>query len=300
MSSTTQPPPPIRKIEPSQIGVGERLGTMLLDHFLMTLVAMVFFLPGFIYSFTISVGQIPPDFMKGGPAYIWLFGFALYFCKDCIDGRSIAKRILKLQVVNNSTGLAASPLRCFVRNITCILWPVEVIVALFNTERRLGDRIAGTKLVKFDPSIDQPKVNFPRIIVPIFISYGLMLLFAHGVPNFNSRRIHYIENSYNRAESANLEKLLSDSLGQSLTPEAQVYDSMTNAKVKYIVTILRLKENYMLGDKSFNKLKAQTLALIYSRFPKSAFTGDLIYFYKSQGVTQSWQTNMGTYPLTPK
>src|ERR1700735_2213180 len=89
------------------IGVGLRLASMLLDHFFMTIIAMVFFLPGFISLMVPASNPSPggpsPDFMDGVYGYIAIFGFALYFCKDIIGGRSIAKRILGLQVVNNSS-----------------------------------------------------------------------------------------------------------------------------------------------------------------------------------------------------
>src|SRR5579872_6053582 len=119
--------------ESTPIDVGLRLGSMLLDQFFMTIIAMVFFIPGFISTFSAafnaSHGQPNPDFMNGPYGYVGAFGFALYFCKDIIGGRSIAKRILGLQVVDNSTGKAASPFRCFLRNITCVLWPIEGFVA---------------------------------------------------------------------------------------------------------------------------------------------------------------------------
>lgn len=166
-------------IKNKQISVGTRLGSMLLDHFLMTMIAMVFAIPGIIVqvfsSFSTTPGQ-SSNFMEGSLGYISVFGFALYFCKDCINGQSIAKRILKLQIINNSTGQIASPLKCFIRNLLCILWPIEVIVAMTNTSRRLGDRIAGTKLVVFDPTNEQPKVHIGQILIPVIIAYGLMIL----------------------------------------------------------------------------------------------------------------------------
>ena len=163
-----------------QISTGTRLGSMLLDHLIMTMIAMVFAIPGLIFSvfetFGETQGQTTPSFMSGGFGYIGMLGFAVYFCKDCINGRSIAKRILKLQIVNNSTGQVASPLKCLIRNLFIILWPIEAIVALTNTSRRLGDRVAGTKLIVFDPTIEQPKVNIGQVLIPFVIAYFLMVL----------------------------------------------------------------------------------------------------------------------------
>ena len=48
--------------------------------------------------------------MSGVSGYLAMFGFALYFCKDIFNGRSIAKRILNFQVVDNYTGESGKPL----------------------------------------------------------------------------------------------------------------------------------------------------------------------------------------------
>jgi uncharacterized RDD family membrane protein YckC len=73
----------------------------------------------------------------------------VYFLKDSFYGRSLAKRITKLQVVNNATGEPASIARGFIRNVFIIMWPVEVLVSLFNPQRRIGDYVAGTKVVTY-------------------------------------------------------------------------------------------------------------------------------------------------------
>ena len=161
------------------ISVGTRLGAMLLDHFFMTMIMMVFFLPTMISTFSdafkVTHEQTDSNFMEGPMFYIAMFGFSLYFCKDIINGRSIAKRILKLQVVDNKTGQVATPLQCFVRDIFCVLWMVEVFVAMANTSRRIGDRVAGTKLVFYDPALEQPKINIGKTILPVIISYGIYI-----------------------------------------------------------------------------------------------------------------------------
>ena len=101
-----------------KISIGKRIAAMFLDHFFMTMIAMVFFIPsmvsGFGDAFKVSHEQTVPNFMGGALGYIGMLGFAIYFCKDCINGRSISKRILKLQIVDNSTGQVASPIKCLI------------------------------------------------------------------------------------------------------------------------------------------------------------------------------------------
>jgi uncharacterized RDD family membrane protein YckC len=285
------------------ISAGTRLGAMLLDHVFMTIIAMVFFLPtmisGFSEAFKVSHEQSDFNFMEGPMKYIYLLGFALYFCKDIINGRSIAKRILKLQVVDNKTGQVASPLRCFVRDIFCVVWPIEVIVALTNTSKRLGDRVAGTKLVHYDPTLEQPKSNIGKLALPVIISYGLIVLLMSLMPSMAMAKTDYSETSYNAKESKDLEKVITDSLGEYVTPDIRVYDTVKNGNLKYVSTILKLKENYIADDKSYDQLHEMTTNLIYSILPKETFTGKIKYVYQSSGQFQSRATTIGTY-IQPK
>lgn len=72
----------------------------------------------------------------------------IYLNKDCLQGRSPAKRILGFEVVEYPAGLPVSPSRCALRNITILLWPIEIIMLLINPNRRIGDYLAGTECVK--------------------------------------------------------------------------------------------------------------------------------------------------------
>lgn len=286
-------------IDNKQISVGTRLGAMILDHFFMTIIAMVFFIPGMISGFSdafkVSHEQTNPNFMGGALGYIGMFGFGLYFCKDVVNGRSIAKRILKLQVVDNSTGQPASPIKCFVRNLLCVLWPIEVIVAMTNTERRLGDRIAGTKLVMFDPTLKQLKINIGKTLIPIGISYGAMLLSMQLMPKMEILKTNYSETSFNQTESKEFEKLLTDSLGQYCTPDIKIFDTVKNSNLKYVSTILKLKENYLENDNTYRQLETATKTLIYSRYPKETITGQIKYIFQGSGQFRSRSGLIGTY-----
>jgi uncharacterized RDD family membrane protein YckC len=168
-------------IPTNNVNAGLRLGAMVLDHLIMTMIAMLFFVPDMIESFSgalaVSQEQGVNDDFSGPLFYFGLIGFALYFCKDCVNGRSIAKRMLKLQVVDNKTGEVASPLKCFVRNLFCIIWPVEVVMVLTNPGRRIGDMVAGTKIVFYEPAlVEQPKVDIAKMLVPLVLSFGILIL----------------------------------------------------------------------------------------------------------------------------
>jgi hypothetical protein len=173
----------IKPLDPNRpIDFGTRMGTMFFDFSLMMTITAVLVLPLFYALehdfFKIPYRQIDHELLKGTEFYIallFLLGIALLLCKDIVNERSIAKRVIKLQLVNHRTGQVAQPWQYVVRNLLLIIWPIEVIVAMIDPERRLGDRLAGTRLVRYDPSIEQPKPNFGYLALVIFITYVILL-----------------------------------------------------------------------------------------------------------------------------
>jgi uncharacterized RDD family membrane protein YckC len=155
----------------NKLNSGTRLATMLLDHVAMIIVIMIVAAPAMAYDMIQIFGDqdAPPKLFLGN-YYINIFAFSLYFNKDIYLGRSIAKRILKLQIVDVKTNKPANSLRCLVRNVTIAFWPIEVIFALINNERRIGDYMAGTKLTTFDPGQHQAQVNWLLIIIALVVS----------------------------------------------------------------------------------------------------------------------------------
>jgi uncharacterized RDD family membrane protein YckC len=95
---------------------------------------------------------IPPLIWSGidqAPWAFWLL-LAFYLNKDFLKGRSPAKRLFQLQLVD-ANGQPANELRCFLRNVTALLWPVEVLVLFLGRRTRLGDTLAGTYVSRVTP-----------------------------------------------------------------------------------------------------------------------------------------------------
>jgi len=274
---------------------------MILDHFIMTIIAMLFVIPVMITDLIniINANNDQPnfDFFNNPLSNLAILGFALYFCKDCIDGRSIAKRILKLQVVDNTTGQPARPVKCLIRNLFIIIWPVEAVVALINPERRLGDRVAGTRLTRFIPTTERRRANTGETLIVLFITCGLLYLGMNSLKNWVLNRedteIHYIESSFNQAESQALMQILADSLGQYCTPEVRLYDKTQNTRLRYIAVILRLKENYLANDDTYMQLNTLVTDLIYKKYPKESFAGRLKYIFESSYKIESKSVYFG-------
>jgi len=123
----------------SKVPLGARLGSMFLDHVIMTFIVAMVGLPFYIINFFLL------RYMNF--KFPWIIGaiiFLIYFNKDYFRGKSLAKRLIGLQVFDRTTNQVASKWKCFVRNLTCVLWPVEVLITLFSPTRRLGDFLANT------------------------------------------------------------------------------------------------------------------------------------------------------------
>jgi len=158
--------------------IGIRLAAMLLDHFIMCFgigfIAFILFGIGYlIIGNPINSGL--PEWLVIIPILFGLMIISIYFNKDAIKGKSPAKRILGLVIVDNKTGEIANPIKSVVRNITLVLWPIEVIFSLFSPERRIGDYIAGTKVISDDKTL-KTELKFGQIIIALIISVIFMFL----------------------------------------------------------------------------------------------------------------------------
>lgn len=153
------------------------MASMLLDHMIITFVIVItgFILFGVVF---LIVGNLfkseSPDSIMFFPLFLGLILFSIYFNKDAIKGKSPAKRILGLVIVDNSTGEIANPIKSVVRNVTLVFWPIEVIFSLFSPERRIGDYIAGTKVIMDDHTL-KADLEVGQIIISLLI--GILFIF---------------------------------------------------------------------------------------------------------------------------
>lgn len=125
-----------------------RISSMLLDHFIMTMVTVPLMILVVILLSKQVISFDNDSLFKSVVFFLILF---IYLNKDFLRGKSPAKRILGYQVVNVKTEQSATELQCFIRNLTiAIAWPIEVVVGYVNPQRRIGDYIANTKVVSSD------------------------------------------------------------------------------------------------------------------------------------------------------
>jgi len=158
------------QIDKSKISIGLRILSGLLDHLIL------FFILGFLAN---TLPYLNIRFLNSFDVMVITFSLStsLYFNKDVFYGRSLAKRLLKLQIIDYKTQKIASPLKCLLRNFTALFLPIEVILILISPKRRLGDLLAGTALIKFDSQKnDKPKLH--NQLIGILLIIGLTYLFS--------------------------------------------------------------------------------------------------------------------------
>ena len=132
-----------------------RIVAWLIDHFVMCflMVSMVF----------IAHPNFMNEMSKMGTTMllIMIFGFILYFAKDCIKGISVGKWIMGIMVRDkDNQNEIPSFGRLVLRNLFIPIFPIEFIVlAASKQKKRIGDIVAKTVVVK---NPNKP-AKFPRI-----------------------------------------------------------------------------------------------------------------------------------------
>lgn len=72
----------------------------------------------------------------------------ILFLKDIPFKNGIGKKIYKINIISRKTKKEATLFQLLFRNITLIIFPIEIIVLIFShNDMRLGDRLAGTMVI---------------------------------------------------------------------------------------------------------------------------------------------------------
>lgn len=274
-------------MENNEVSVGSRIGSMLLDHFIMSFILTILVVPfSFIgLSETLSEESTQTAFNADLFLYALVLGLSLYLNKDAIKGKSLAKRILKQEVIDIKTGEIASPIKCFVRNILIILWPIEVIVVLASPSRRIGDLIAGTKVVNISTERnDNVSVNFKQVAISIALGFLIMFAISEFFSGLTGNGIFespsYVETSYNKELSTEMENVVNNSNPEYiLDSHIKVFDKVENDTVKYVAATFYLTENYISWESEFPKIENEIFSSMFEVIPKGEFIlfGKFIY-----------------------
>ncbi len=149
----------------------------------------------FIDHFTITFLMVATVFVSIGPNYlddegtskmlsvmpvVMVIGFALYFAKDSFRGISLGRWIMGIMVRDaNNPEQVPSFGKLFVRNLFLILWPVELIVFIVDSnKKRLGDKVSNTVVVENPEKSDRSA----RILalIGVLVVYAAFVFFFIG------------------------------------------------------------------------------------------------------------------------
>lgn len=258
----------------------QRIISILVDFIIMSIISFVVVLPIFFNLFNgLTDGNFYKLDMSFSYAYFAiLFAFSLFFNKDGINGASIGKKIFSHKVFDLKTNSTASSLKCFVRNITLLLWPIEVFAILINPERRIGDYIAGTKVSYsiLNNPLKKP-FEFKNLLFSLFLGMILIAFPAYYLSqHFNSNAFDkpiFIESSYNQFLSDKINKQIMDyGCNQYLRDVyVRVYDEVKDDTVKYISAVFFLKYDNISNENEFKDLKEIIFNNIFKVIPKGQF-----------------------------
>ncbi|MBL4754822.1 MAG: RDD family protein [Flavobacteriales bacterium] len=276
-----------------KVTIGLRLASMLVDHFAMTFIIMLIIMPGFAVSMfnAFNLDHDPTSFGFSGMSFLFAFGFSAYFNKDIFSGRSPAKRILKMQVIDNKTGRVANPLKCLVRNLTIPLWPLEVIFLLINPKRRLGDKLAGTR-IDYIENPEKTKLDWSKFIIALLIAVGFSILISSPFTIMNSNKktdkVAYVESTFDQQTSEQTNQIFEKKL-DGLIREAnfRIYAQIENDDRKYVAGILYFdnRNDY----ENFKESEEKIADLLTSKFPLNKHVCFLKFVYKESGSMSTRQ-----------
>lgn len=103
--------------------------------------------------------------------------------KDYYRARSIAKRIHGYEIVDYKSEQPANGMQCMIRNITIIIWPIEILIAWIHPNRRLGDLLAGTKVIDI-PFLDPYTILEDFKQIKVYKDFRKLLWTSIGVTIF--------------------------------------------------------------------------------------------------------------------
>lgn len=169
--------------------LNRRLKAMAVDMSYVISVFFPFVLPFIVLGFFFDTGKlISSDWLSWNTLPVLPFPILTFALmnKDFFGARSVAKRIFGYRVLDLNTKEAASPLKCMLRNITIVVWPIEPVILLFSPRRRLGDLIAGTTIEDCNPDLPETILNdiaqptgSDEVIRTVFLSAFIAIVFTY-------------------------------------------------------------------------------------------------------------------------
>ena len=196
-----------------------------------------------------------------------------------------------MQVIDNKTGQVANPLKCLARNLTIVLWPLEVIFVLIDPKRRLGDKIAGTR-IDYVENPEKTNMNWLKFAIALLIAIGFSVLISLPFMLLSSKwktnKVAYIEQTYDQNRSKQINTQFETQL-DGLIKEAdfKFYEQIENDDRKYVAGILYFA-NHSDYD-NFEESEQKIYDLLTSEFSLDSHVCFLKFVYKEPGSMSTRQ-----------
>lgn len=178
-----------------------------------------------------------------------ILGLSAFLAKDIFNGRSIGKRVLKLQVLDQRTSLPLTPLKSVLRNITTIvLLPLEVIAIIVNPERRIGDKFVGSCVQRY--ALNSAEYSLPALLIGSISSIFLSSIIFLMPFSLLTGEVHESK-MLNLSKSDSLSNLINKEIRPYIVKDVTVtaYDGKEDSELAYVKIVCNLRENYF--DENF-------------------------------------------------
>lgn len=109
---------------------------------------------------------------------IALFLIVCFFAREGFTGQGLGKRLLQLEAVPHS------PIRLFLRNLTLMLWPLELVFFLIRGER-IGDLLFKCHIVEYQ---GKKPLSIHNIVLNIIIIAIVTLILSLALLNLPELR----------------------------------------------------------------------------------------------------------------
>lgn len=109
-------------------------------------------------------------------AMVAIIAWAILIAKDCLNGMSIGKRCVGIQVIDANSKQIASPQKCIIRNLFYFIGFLDILFMFTNDKKlRLGEKVTHTEVMLRNKSL--PKVAFSKVILSIgYVLLGLAIM----------------------------------------------------------------------------------------------------------------------------
>jgi hypothetical protein len=162
-----------------------RLASCFVDHVILSILAGIVTLPGLVYEMMQHMFEVR---LTIGNIFLNTIGLSIYLCKDALFVRSFGKQIFGLDLVRNDFKQRPSAFQAYIRNLTAIIWPVEILMLAYTPAKRTGDYIAKTRVTDQVLVDTEGPSTVSRMLIflgAMPISYAIMLGMARTMTWLN-------------------------------------------------------------------------------------------------------------------